>query len=458
MMGVLMDKVYLYNTMGRKKVELKPIEDMKVRLYACGPTVYNYAHIGNLRAYIFDDILRRVLEFGGYEVVHGMNVTDVGHLVGDGDEGEDKLEVSAKRENIDPLTLSRKYEVSFLEDLKKLNIEMPQKITRATDTIAEQIDLIKLLEEKGYIYKDEYAVYFDTTKLADYGKLSGQKLEDKKTGAREEVIVDKSKKNPQDFVLWFLLAGRYKNHVLHWPSPWGEGFPGWHIECSAISRMILGQPFDIHVGGIDHIGTHHTNEIAQSEAAYGKPLANIWMHNEYLVVDNQKMSKSLGNVYILDDLVKKGFDPIDFRYFCLGAHYRSMINFTWKGLESARATLKRIRALENKKSVLSNEKTEEFKQKVKEVLSDDLDTPKALAILHEANDFELWRFFDRVLALDVDRKMDKEISPEILELMEERETARKEKKWDISDALRDRIEQLGYEIEDTGSESKINKR
>lgn len=449
-----MDKVYLYNTMTRQKEELVPIYKGEVRMYGCGPTVYSNPTIGNMRAYIFDDLLRRTLKFAGYRVKEGMNITDVGHLVGDGDEGEDKLEVGAKREQTDPLTIARKYEEQFFKDLKELNILMPDEVVRATETIEEQIEIIKILEEKGFIYKDEFGIYFDTSKLDDYGKLTGQKLEEKKVGVRETVVVDKSKKNPQDFVLWFFLAGRYENHILHWPSPWGEGFPGWHIECSAISRKILGQPFDIHMGGVDHIGTHHTNEIAQSEAAFGTELAKVWMHNEYLIVDGQKMSKSLGNVYTVYDLEKKGFDPIDFRYLVLAAHYRSKLNFTWQALESAHATLKKIRALKDKPSGLDNR--EEVIEQVKAALFDDLDMPKALAILHEANDYLIWKHFDGIFALNLDQEI--EIPAHIQELAKERDEARAKKEWGRADEIRREIEDNGFVLEDSDTGVRIIKK
>ncbi len=446
-----MNKIKLYNTMTRSVEDFRPIRDNQVKLYVCGPTVYNFAHVGNLRAYLFDDLLRRVLKFAGYEVQEGMNITDVGHLVGDGDEGEDKLELGAKRENTDPLTIARKYEDRFFQDMEKLNIERPEEVVRATDAIEEQLEIIKILEEKGFTYSDEFAIYFDTSKLSDYGKLTGQKLEDKKVGVREEVVVDQNKKNPQDFVLWFFLAGRYKDHILQWPSPWGKGFPGWHIECSAISRKILGQSFDIHAGGVDHIGTHHTNEIAQSEAAFETPLANYWMHNEFLNIDSTKMSKSLGNVYTLTEIEEKGFDPIDFRYFVMSGHYRSKLNFTWQALEGARSTLRKIRALKGKSSNVENRTN--VIDIVKDMLYNDLDTPKALARLHEANDFELWKYFEPVFAFDIER--DDLISDEVKELVKKREEARSVKNWQLADELRGKIEKMGYQVEDAQDGVKI---
>lgn len=445
----------LFNTLSRKKEEFKSIDEGKVRMYCCGPTVYSPAHIGNLRAFLFSDTLRRVFEYAGYEVLHGMNITDVGHLVGDGDEGEDKLEVGARKEKMDPLSIARKYEKAFIEDLKKLGVELPQKIVRATESIEEQQRIIKILEEKGFTYIGEKAVYFDTSRWADYGKLAGQNLKEKKVGVREEIVVDEDKKNPQDFALWFFLKGRYANHILHWPSPWGEGFPGWHIECSAISREILGQPFDIHCGAEDLIGTHHPNEMAQSEAAFGVPLSNYWMHNYFLIADGQKMSKSLGNVYTLSDLIERGFEPEDFRYLLLGARYNATFNFTIKALEAARTTVRKIRALRHLPSTINHEKRLEYIKKVEEYLYDDLDTPKALAVLHEANDFTLWQKFDRVFVLNVDKKATEEIPKEVVDLSKQRERARGNKDWPLADELRERISELGYTVEDKPEGTKI---
>src|SRR3989344_628835 len=332
----------LYNTLSKKIEEFKHIKKRRAGLYTCGPTVYDFAHIGNLRTYIFEDILKRVLQYNDYKVDHAMNITDVGHLVGDGDEGEDKLEVGAKREGKSPLEIAKIYEIKFFADLAELNIIEPNQVLRATDSIKEQIEIIEILVEKGFAYKGNQAVYFDTSKFPDYGKLSGQKLSEKKTGARGDVVIDKDKKHPADFALWFFLTGRYKHHVLHWSSPWGQGFPGWHIECSAISRKLLGQPFDIHCGGVDHIGTHHTNEIAQSEAAFDTPLANVWMHGEFLLIDSGRMGKSEGNLLTLSELKKRGFSPLDYRYMCLQAHYRTQLNFAWETLLGAHQTLERL--------------------------------------------------------------------------------------------------------------------
>src|SRR3989344_8471377 len=283
----------LYNTLSRKEEVFKPLKKGQVTLYTCGPTVYNFAHIGNLRTYIFEDILERVLRWNGYGVKRAMNITDVGHLTGDSDAGADKMEQAAKTA-ADVKKIAAKYTRAFASDMRKLNNRLPRPLAPATKFIPEQIAIIKLLLKRGYAYETPAAVYFDVRKFKNYGRLSGQSLKEKLTGAREEVVFDPAKRHPADFALWFKLVGRFKNHLLHWRSPWGWGFPGWHIECSAISRALLGQPFDIHTGGVDHIGTHHTNEIAPSAAAFGKPLARLWMHGEFLVIDAKRMGKSEG--------------------------------------------------------------------------------------------------------------------------------------------------------------------
>jgi cysteinyl-tRNA synthetase len=456
----------LYNTLTKTIQPLQPLDGKTVRIYTCGPTVYHYAHIGNLRSYIFSDLLRRTIEYNNLPLKHGMNITDVGHLVSDADEGEDKMELGAKREGKHPLEIAKFYETKFLEDLKDLNIEPPHELVKATETISEQIEIIKLLTEKGFTYQDDLAIYFDTSKLSDYGKLSGQKLNDKKTGAREDVVVDSHKRHPQDFALWFFLAGHYQDHVLHWPSPWGDGFPGWHIECSAISRKILGQPFDIHTGGVDHIGTHHTNEIAQSEAAFGLPLANIWMHGEFLLIDNGRMGKSEGNAYILDYIKEKGFSALDYRYLCLTAHYRTQLNFTEESLQSAKTALNKlydfVRNAESAKVGCA-----EYEQKFIEAINDDLNIPKALGVVWEMiNDasqpssakMQSLLKFDKVLGLKLDQPPQIVIPEEVQILADEREQARLAKDFSKSDELRDKIAALGFEVEDTASGPKLKQK
>ncbi|MEK7618385.1 MAG: cysteine--tRNA ligase [Patescibacteria group bacterium] len=457
-----------YNTFSRKIEELRPLKGSQVGLYTCGPTVYDFAHIGNLRTYIFEDILHRVLEYNGYKVDHAMNITDVGHLVGDGDEGEDKLEVGAKREGKSPLEIARKYEEKFFSDLAELNIIKPNQVLRATESIEAQIEIIKILEEKGFAYKGKQAVYFDISKFPDYGKLSGQKLSEKMTGARKEIVIDKDKKHPQDFALWFFLTGRYQNHILHWPSPWGEGFPGWHIECSAISRKLLGQPFDIHTGGVDHIGTHHTNEIAQSEAAFGAPLANLWMHGEFLLIDSGRMGKSEGNLLTLDELKKRGFSPLDFRYMCLQAHYRTQLNFTWEALLAAHNALDRLSEFSPAEKP-HQVGCAEYEQEFQSAINDDLNVPQALGIVWEMVDDSAMPVsarinsllkFDKVLGLDLANTKPQEIilPVEASALINARQLARDKKDFAKSDEIRLQIEDLGYVVSDTPGGQKIRKK
>lgn len=439
-------------------------------MYTCGPTVYDFAHIGNLRTYVFEDILRRVLQYNGFEVKHAMNITDVGHLVGDGDEGEDKIEVGAKREGKHPLEIAKFYENKFFDDLKELNILSPIFVLRATDAIKEQIEIIQQLKDKGFAYQGQQAIYFDTAAFKDYGKLSGQKLSEKKTAVREEVVVDEEKRHPADFALWFFLKGRYKNHVLRWPSPWGEGFPGWHIECSAISRKLLGQPFDIHAGGVDHIGTHHTNEIAQSESAFGVPLANYWLHGEFLLVQSSRMGKSEGNLLTLDEVKKRGFLPLSFRYFCLTAHYRTQLNFTWEALEAAYKALDRLYLFVNS-SIPGQVGCAEYEQRFLEAINNDLDIPKALAIAWElVSDERMPKAarinsllkFDKIFGLELNHPpelfIDVKNDARLSELVNLREQARRQKDFVRSDDLRKQIEGLGYEVMDTPYGQKVKRK
>lgn len=486
----------LYNTLTKKIEDFVPIVPESVGLYTCGPTVYNFAHIGNLRTYIFEDLLKRVLIYDGYKVDHAMNVTDVGHLVGDGDGGEDKLEVGAKREGKNPLDIAKFYTDKFLADTDELNIIRPNKILSATQSIPEQIEIIKILEQKGFAYKGEQAVYFDTSKFFDYGKLSGQNLADKKTGARDDVIVDKDKKHPADFALWFFLRGRYQNHILQWNSPWGKGFPGWHIECSAISRKLLGQPFDIHTGGVDHIGTHHTNEIAQSEAAFGVPLANIWMHGEFLLIDNGRMGKSEGNFITLDSLKEKGFSPLAFRYMCLQAHYRKQLNFTKEALDGANAGLRHtqitVSALKALAEKTSGRIIEDFSysqsgaqinlfERFEDAINNDLNIPEAKAqmdIILQMSSYWLKNNLyiaadvlatilrmDEVFGLNLSQVQPKldylqvsELPSDVKDLHDQRQLAKSQKDFKKSDELRKQIEDLGYEVMDTPQGQKMKKK
>ncbi|MEK7512912.1 MAG: cysteine--tRNA ligase [Patescibacteria group bacterium] len=457
----------LYNTLTRRKEEFRPLRAGRVGLYTCGPTVYNYAHIGNLRTYLFEDVLERAFEFEGYRVKRAMNITDVGHLTSDADTGEDKLEKEAEKERRSVWDIAKFYTDAFFDDLAALHIKKPRIVKPATGCIPEQIAIIKRLFKNGYAYETPTAVYFDVSKFKTYTALSRQKLETKETAVRAEVVEDPSKRDPHDFVLWFKLVGRFKHHVMRWPSPWGEGFPGWHIECSAISSSVLGQPFDIHTGGIDHISVHHTNEIAQSEGAFGTPLARYWMHGEFLVIARARMGKSAGNFITLTTLREKGFDPLSYRYLVLSVHYRSPLNFTWEALAGAEKGLSNLRSAfadagKKPRSAGSVKETEALKEEFASALDDDLNTPRALAIawkavkskaLSPAQKKSLIKTFDKVLGLRLDRSAAPRaaavIPLEVKRLAEERELFRKRKQFAHADDLRKRIRTLGYEVDDT---------
>lgn len=450
-----MEKLTLFNTLTLKKEEFKPIKNKKAGIYTCGPTVYDFAHIGNLRSYIFADILRRTLEYNGYKVKHIVNITDVGHLTSDSDEGEDKMTKALKREG-KPLTLEAMKEVAnyyakkFIEDIKDLNINPADKFPKASEHVKEQIKIIKQLEMRGFAYKISDGVYFNISKFKDYGKLG--KLKIKKGQSR--IGMNSEKRNSNDFALWKF------NNMLGWESPWGRGFPGWHIECSAMSTKYLGQPFDIHTGGIDHIPVHHQNEIAQSEAAHKKPLANYWMHGEFLVLNKEKMAKSTGTFFTLKN-IKEKYDPLVYRYLVLNSHYRSPLNFSWEAMESAKNGLEHLQnqILNLKSKITKNKIDKKFKEKFIKAINDDLNTPKALAIMQEilksrliTNDSKLATLldFDEVLGLNLKNILKKQLIPkEIIDLAEKRENARKNKNWKESDILREKIKSLGYEIEDT---------
>lgn len=451
----------LYNTITRKKDEFVSIVPGEVRMYSCGPTVYNYAHIGNMRSYVFMDLLRRVLKYNGYKIKGAMNITDVGHLVSDADEGEDKLVKTAKEQQKSPWEIAQYYTEIFFEDLKALNIEAPEIVPKATEHIKEMLEFVEGLVEKGYAYETSDGIYFDISKFQDYGKLSGIDLEGQQAGAR--VDVNDEKHNPADFALWKKAP---KEHIMQWPSPWGMGYPGWHIECSAMSRKYLGDVFDIHTGGVDHIPIHHENEIAQSEALLGKPAVNYWAHGEFLLVDNGKMSKSLGNTYTIADLKAKGFNPLAFRYFCLNAVYRNKLNFTWDALQSAQTSLDRLYegalAHKNGADEVEADIVEAYRHEFVEAINDDLNIPKALSavwgvIRNPKKSKTLFRLLvemDDILGLDinnVEEKKREEESPseEIEKLIEERQKARKEKNWALADKIRDDLKAQGIILEDT---------
>lgn len=459
----------LYNTLTRTKSEFEPVIPGAVNLYTCGPTVYNYAHLGNLRTYIFDDILRRTLD-RNFQVLHVMNLTDVGHLDSDADEGEDKLEKGATREGKTVWEVAEFYIEAFKTDIDNLGIFPAHKLVRATDCIKEQLDLVKILLDKGFAYQTDQAIYFDVNKDDDYGKLTGQKLTDKEVGVRPEVITDPQKHNPSDFAIWFFTVGHFKDHTMHWPSPWGEGFPGWHIECSAIIKTHLSETIDIHTGGVDHIGTHHTNEIAQSESANDKPLANYWVHGEFMLVDSSKMSKSLGNFFTLSDIVKKGYSPLAFRLLVLQAHYRSELNFTWSSLRAAQNFLVKLGGWSDLQfQATAGPTNPDFTARLRgaltnmaKALDDDLGTPTAIASLSQLVDWmqkaplperDLEEFrsalvtIDQMLGLNLSVRTD--ITPEIKDLINEREGVRLQENFKQADVFRKQLRGLGIEVDDT---------
>jgi cysteinyl-tRNA synthetase len=456
----------LFNSLTRKTEEFKPINPDQVGFYICGPTVYHDAHIGNLRTMILGDLLRRGLELNGYKVNEIMNITDVGHLTADSDTGDDKMEKNASSKE-EVFAVAEKYTNNFLENLKALNILTPNKMPKASDHVAEQIEMIKTLIEKGFAYESDEAVYFDVSKFPEYNQLTGQNLDEMMLGARQEVVKDPKKKNPIDFVLWFKTVGRYQNHILRWNSPWGDGFPGWHIECSAMSTKYLGETFDIHAGGVDLKFPHHTNEIAQAQAATGKKLSNYWLHGEHLLINAGKMGKSEGTGLILKDLIDKGFNPLAYRYLVLTSHYRSKLNFTEESLTASQNALnnlyQEISTFDKPGKIIP-----EFEKQFQEAINDDLDTPQALAIVwdllkseQESGDkLATLIKFDEVLGLKIGEiwKAAKVIPDTVRKLIDDREEARKEKDFIRSDELRRAIESNGYLVEDTLDGFRVKKK
>ena len=459
----------LYNTLTRKKEEFVPLDKKNniVKIYTCGPTVYNYAHIGNMRAYIFMDTLRKVLKYNGYKLNHVMNITDVGHLTSDEDYGEDKMAKSAKEQHKSVTEIAKIYTDAFMKDIESLNIEKPEHIVKATDHIKDMEEYVDKIVKNGYAYETSKGVYFDTSKLKSYGELSRVDLKNQRAGAR--IDVDEEKKNPLDFALWIKAP---KEHIMKWNSKYGVCYPGWHIECSAMSNKYLGDKFDIHTGGVDHIPIHHENEIAQSKGATGKNPANFWMHVEFLLIDNGKMSKSLGNVYKLDDLIKRGIEPLAYRFFTYTSHYRNKLNFTWDAIKAAQISLDRLRELTlSHKGVdtkIDKQKLEEFENRFKNALNDDLNMPASLAVAFEvakehekSNDYYLLlKKFDTVLSLNIDLKKQEEkikIPEEIKNILQERKEARDKKDFKTSDILRDKLKSLGYIVIDSKEGQKIEK-
>lgn len=475
-----MNKIYFYNTLGRKLEEFKPIKPGEVSIYSCGPTVYSYQHIGNLRSYIFADILKKTLISNGYKVKHVINITDVGHLTSDADEGEDKMEKASTKEGKTAKEIADYYFQVFHDDLGKLNIADPDFWPKASEHIKEQIELIKKLEQKGFTYKTTDGIYFDTSKFPEYGKLSGQNLTKIKAGSRVDL---RDKKNPTDFALWKFSENPGKRQQ-EWESPWGIGFPGWHLECSAMSMKYLGETIDIHTGGEDHINIHHTNEIAQSEGATGKTFVHYWLHGAFLTFKGEKVSKSKGGLYTLADLEKLGYKPMHFRYLVLGTHYRKPLDFSLDSLDAAR------NAYERMINIISDIKDDgkinkEYLAKFQEKIDNDLDTPGALAILwsllrdekaegkiqtitkamnvlgliinYELKKYEITLSENIGIKDMVEIKSNEYLPEKVIQMTGGREQSRKDKNWKLSDELRDKIKEQGYLVEDTPDGPKIKK-
>ncbi|WP_055668907.1 cysteine--tRNA ligase [Desnuesiella massiliensis] len=458
-------KFLIYNTLTRKKEELITVEPDKVKLYTCGPTVYNFAHIGNLRTYIFEDLLKKSLSYIGYEVKHVMNITDVGHLESDGDLGEDKMALGASREKKTVWEIARFYEEAFLKDCQLLNIEKPSVICRATEHIEDMIEFIKILEEKGFTYIANGNVYFSIDKYENYNKLANLSMEELQSGSR--VDIDPYKKNPLDFVLWFTNS-KFTNQIMQWQSPWGKGFPGWHIECSAMSIKYLGEQIDIHCGGVDHIPVHHSNEIAQSESALGHRWVNYWMHGEFLVLNKGKMSKSSGDFLTIDRLKEEGFSPLDYRYFCMQSRYRKQLVFSFESLKEAQNALSKLKNrikiiskyIESDENIDAN-KTNQYKNKFIEQISSDLNLPNAFTVLTEviksellnnAEKIYLIKDFDNIFSLNLveEEQVDENIDIHWIEqLIEERNKARMQKDWAKADDIRKLLLSHSIELVDT---------
>lgn len=466
-------KLHLYNTLSRQVEELKTLVPNEVRLYCCGPTVYNYQHIGNLRTYIFEDVLTRTLRAAGYSVKHVMNITDVGHLVSDADEGEDKMLVAMRREKKKSAEIAQFYTDIFFKHCEQLHIKRPDVVCKATEHVQEMIELIQRIEKRGFTYIAGGNVYFDISKLSDYGKLAQLDLQKLMAGARIEV--DSNKRNPQDFVLWFTKS-KFENQELQWDSPWGTGYPGWHIECSAMAMRYLGDAFDIHCGGIDHIPVHHTNEIAQSEAATGHPWVHHWMHGEFLVFNKEKMSKSSGGFITLDTVTERGIDPLAYRFFCLGAHYQAQLSWSWEALENAAQSLTKLKANVITLKAEAKETSPSLDASAQEHLDsfyaaffNDLNAPKGLAVLWNAlgdkrlsasMKLALVYKLDEILGLDMQswKESQVEAPAAVLALLAQRGEARAAKNWPEADKLRLEIEKAGFLVEDVKGVQKLKSK
>jgi len=448
----------------RSKDDFAPIEGKTVRIYSCGPTVYNYAHIGNLRTYVFMDLLRRVLKYNGYELRHVMNITDVGHLVSDSDDGEDKMAKTAREQKKTPWEIAEYYTGVFLKDIDRLNIGRPEIIAKATEHIDEMINFVVDLDKAGYAYETSDGIYYDIAKFKDYGMLSGNKLDEQQAGARVEV--NDEKRHPADFALWKKAP---KEHIMQWESPWGMGYPGWHIECSAMGLKYLGEYFDIHTGGVDHIPIHHENEIAQTCGLLGHPAAKYWIHGEFMLVDGGKMSKSLGNTYTIEQLIERGYSPLDFRYFCLNAHYHQKLNFTFDGMDGAKKSLLNLRAAVKKhrgaSDALPEGLLEGFIEEFSEAVNDDINIPRALGVVWnmarcDVKSDEIYKAIiscDSVLGLDLDKETDEKqesevdasLAAEVEEMIELRAQAKKAKNYAEADRIRNELSARGIVLTDT---------
>jgi cysteinyl-tRNA synthetase len=455
--------LHLYNTKSRSIEAFTPLNEKLVTMYACGITVNNYTHLGHMRKYIGDDILRRTLTLLGYEVNHVMNITDVGHLTDDGDNGEDKLETNAKKEGKTAWEIAEFYTDYFHKSMRAVQVLPPTHETKATEHIPAMIALVETLIAKGFAYETKHAVYFDVSKDADYGKLSRQKQEDKEVAVRDEIVIDPDKRNPADFSLWFKRLGKFESHTMYWPSPWGDGFPGWHIECSAMSMQYLGETIDIHTGGIEHIPVHHENEIAQSECATGHEFVRFWVHHEMLLINSEKMSKSKGNFVTLNDILARNIDPVAVRLVTMQTSYRKPLNFTWDVLDNANQQLKKLYRFASHQTTVGTV-SEPHKSQFIEALSDDLNTAKALAVVweifnsSEIVDGDKWAtllYFDQVLGLKLDAVPKFTVDPQAQTLIEKRDEARTNKDFTTSDKLRAELEALGYEVLDTPSGTKL---
>lgn len=454
----------LYNTLTRSLEDFTPESGAGVGIYQCGPTVYWSQQLGNLRAYILVDFFVRSLELQGYKPTLVRNYTDVGHLSGDNegdaDKGVDRMEKASKREALTPIQIANKYISEFEDDISLLRIKKPQVTPRATDHIQEMIAMVQVLLDKGYAYQTELAIYFDISKKEDYTKLSGQSLDDLTAGMGHGDVADKNKKNSADFSVWFFKAGTHADALQTWKNPFSqvEGFPGWHIECSAMSKKYLGNTFDIHIGGVEHIPIHHTNEIAQSEATNDAPLANFWLHYEHLLANNKKMSKSAGTAFLLSDVITRGYSPLDLRYFYLQAHYRSKQNFTWEALDAARTARKRL--IEKVSVKDKNLVIPEFKEEFLARLAEDFNTPHALGLVKDVlmSDFSeeekssTISYFDEVFDIGINNKENIQktnITSDAQKLLDERAQARADKNWTKADELRDKLYELGYTVKDS---------